>query len=1849
MKIKYFAAVQIVKLFTGHILRVEVKVDAIRSLQIVTKTHELLLDEAPEAFEVRAYDEKMNEFSTLDGVVFKWDAKERSDVLRFINFRDSAYDFDYASTSQNIEAKGQQGRKVLLEGVKTGSSKVSVRLVSRAYNEKALPPCVTSTTVVVVANIYLVPQSAYIMIGGVVKYRAEQIKSNQVHEISLASSRQYDIETLNSDIASVKTNELIRGNALGSTSVVLQDKNVDTTVFDDEVRRPSGELYVVIPDHITINIDPHQSPMIIIGNWYDINVEVFDSDNHRLIPSENWLIELEVNPNFFEVLNRSDNGAFIHGSPITVGITEVHATLLGTRDLATGEKVTLPYPLSDTAELSIFEPILLKPQRSVFPWDPLSPISEQVPYEIQWPSGITNQEVQFSWSSTNSSIATVTQNGVAKTTGYGPGTTEIIASMSRSMHNQGNAKIVVLPTLDLKILKQNIVIEAELGNTLNIPIAFYADVNQNTPFTKCVQLPYKVMLEKQDSFVVSNDRVEPLKIGESCTNVALKAHNVGFARLDVAYKYQHEEKPINLRDSAYIAAFKPLTPLQPYNGVALLAVDSSLDLAWSGGPNPWASQGEKHFAEISIGDNTIVNVEKMPRSVANKNINVYIYQAKCNKLGESTVTLKVGHHKSKFLSHPVVSSSTITVTCAQPEKIQLKADVITPESESKCPLMAKSGRIAAQCYEDLPVRVLVYDIAGKKFDNISTLDLSWEISDKELGTLSSHKGVIFPEAHENRRNSLGFRVSIDEFPHQILHTKNKPGNLDISITLQRSSSWTTGFSSALTDTLPLNLVKDAELFPEELSVFHHPANKGNVNINHGSGYFEVNLANEVAKQEYIPSNQTVQIIPLKNGKSSLIVKDLCLLTRKEASTQVSVVGVQKVELIVDDKVQKGNSIDANVRLLDHNGLIIHPDSKFVDVSLEITQKMKQNILSIKRMNTSLTSGEILFHIRGEEVGTIAISATATYNVNTVKSSSKRIQVFPPIRLEPRNITLIIGAKFQIRASGGPNEPNMQIEYTLESKGMKIVSANPIGIVTGLTLGSTKVTGRVMGTDKLTNEKTIVSEDTVNIHVIKLEGIKISSPIVRMKVNTEIPIIAVGSKDPINQNAYSFGSAIPNLKFSWSINNGEVAELRSVFHDNGVTGYGMFNTASMRLKAKKAGRILVKLKAQITSTLEGNNQYQFDKDAEFKDQLEIQVFDDLAFTNPNLLPSKRSLLMQTNSEYQLKTTRDGIAKILSYQVIPKINANKDIVAITGHGLIKSRGESGSCVVLVEVVEAFGAVQKLTLLIEVKPITFMMINVLPVFAPSDTKQGLKFVPRGVGLPVELSFHDEIGEKFDSLSLETQDDLIIRPSRFDTNQIQRTYSKPAVIDDNNPDNKTAQVFFVMEMVKDNTLTVLKASLDKTDLMSGQKENSRMQSTWQDFVVIDVQRAIQPSNPKIIVGDVISFRSQMEILNRDKNAESYGGQWLVEPKGYGDINPNNGWMTAIKAGQVQILYSNPMNMNSKTSINIDIRPPGKLILLKDKLSERTVLTNKPDKIQYVPVVILGKENFISTNNEMLAEPNPYYGKNFHSFRPKSVIDQENENLQFNALQTSAMFHCHARFLSLEHEIANYLKVNAGFDITSGTYACYFTPTEVLDNQVDMASEVELIVTPGEALLAYAGDFDMGDKTQLSFFTGFKSLTNEILLTNVHPSANIELKGLSGVLDKVLVELSHPHLLRIGRAFVDSSDDNTSGTHGSIQKHNVPITVKSAFWIGDKETMSASLYAIVSFGAQSIRIPINIRFRSDQCGNIELGWSSILYFLFDHYQSVLMIILSCIICTYITKVSFIKFLKSYIPRQLSK
>ena len=74
--------------------------------------------------------------------------------------------------------------------------------------------------------------------------------------------------------------------------------------------------------------------------------------------------------------------------------------------------------------------------------------------------------------------------------------------------------------------------------------------------------------------------------------------------------------------------------------------------------------------------------------------------------------------------------------------------------------------------------------------------------------------------------------------------------------------------------------------------------------------------------------------------------------------------------------------------------------------------------------------------------------------------------------------------------------------------------------------------------------------------------------------------------------------------------------------------------------------------------------------------------------------------------------------------------------------------GTAVILVQATESDSAhVQELSLLVQVKSVSYMMLNSLPVI--QEPKSSLKTVPLGLKLPIFVSFHDEYGVKFDAVN--------------------------------------------------------------------------------------------------------------------------------------------------------------------------------------------------------------------------------------------------------------------------------------------------------------------------------------------------------------------------------------------------------------------------------------------------------------------------------------------------------------------
>ena len=617
------------------------------------------------------------------------------------------------------------------------------------------------------------------------------------------------------------------------------------------------------------------------------------------------MAEIEVEEGYFKTEEKTSNGTWMNGKPLKIGTALVKAVLKGTKDIETGELVPLPSPLQAEANMEIFEPIMIEPKLSVFPWDPMSLNFEQVAYSVL---GTKSGTSSFIWSSMNSSVASITQNGVGKTQGN-IGEAQILASMNKAHHNQGQATIIVTPVVGIEIMKDQ-VLEVEVGSQLVLPLKAWGKNKQM--FTKCDQLPFattitdKTILAEATENIINNKAYLP---DEACGQLNVQGLQVGFTKIAVSYSYTLPNgKAVKVGDSITVAVYDPLQPVQPYDSATVvLSVGSTLDIVWSGGPQPWIFRPDEHFHNLELQETTIEVKEQK------SNAGIFVYQVGCNQLGESEVELSVGNPGSHSLPKPMTSTSTVKVICAEPDKLHLEANPDRPDGFT-CPMIAKTGRISVLCFEDLKINVSVFDSVGRRFDNFSTLDISWDNSDLEMGELEQDKGMVLPELPlEGATNYRPFALAQG---YQIFYPKSKPGTVDISASLKKSSYL---MGRSISDVLQLQLVNEAEIMPKKNALFNHPDNSMALTVLHGSGFFDISsVDNGIIQHKYSGANRSVHLNPITEGSTNLKAQDLCLRPKKSSVSssfaQINVIGIHKVELKVIDKVELGTQVTAQVSL-----------------------------------------------------------------------------------------------------------------------------------------------------------------------------------------------------------------------------------------------------------------------------------------------------------------------------------------------------------------------------------------------------------------------------------------------------------------------------------------------------------------------------------------------------------------------------------------------------------------------------------------------------------------------------------------------------------------------------------------------------------------------------------------------------------------------------------------------------------------------------------------------------------------------------------------------------------------------
>uniref|UniRef100_G3SLU3 Nucleoporin 210 n=1 Tax=Loxodonta africana TaxID=9785 RepID=G3SLU3_LOXAF len=1453
---------------TGQVLRCDAIVDLIHGIQIVSTTRELYLEDSPLELKIQAMDSEGNTFSTLAGLVFDWtivkdtEADGFSDshnALRILTFLESTY--IPPSYISEMEKVAQQGDTILVSGMKTGSSKLKARIQEGVY--KNVRPA--EVRLLILENILLNPAyDVYLMVGTSIHYKVQKIRQGRITELAMPSD-QYELQLQNSILGAegdparpvavlAQETSTVTALQLGQSNLVLGHRSIR---MQGASRLPNSTIYVVEPGYLGFTIHPGDQWVLEIGRLYEVTIDVFDKSSNKVYLSENIRIETVLPPEFFEVLSSSQNGSYHHIRAIKRGQTTIDAALTSVVDQDGGVH-TLRVPVWNQQEVEIHIPITLFPSILTFPWQPKTGAYQ---YTIQAHGGSGN----FSWSSSSSLVAMVTVKGLM-TTGSDTGLSVIQARDVQNPLHFGEMKVYVIEPSSMEFAPCQV--EARVGQTLELPLRISGlmpgGANEVVTLSDCSHFDLVVEVENQGVFQPLPGRLKPGS--EHCSGVRVRAETQGYTTLLVSYKHGH----IHLSARITIAAYLPLKAVDP-SSVALVTLGSSKEMLFEGGPRPWVLEPSKFFRNVTSEDMDSI-ILALFGPPASRNYQQHWILVTCQALGEQVIALSVGNKVSITNPFPAVEPAVVKFVCAPPSRLTLMPVYASPQLDLSCPLLQQNKQVVPVSNHRNPLlNLAAYDQQGRRFDNFSSLSIQWESTRPLLASieLSLPMQMVSQDDGSGQKKLHGLQaISVHEASGTAAVSATATGYQQSHLSAARVKQPYDPLVP-VSASIELILVEDVRVSPEEVTIYNHPGVQVELHIREGSGYFFLNTSiADIVRVTYQEARGIATVHPLLPGTLTVMIHDLCLAFPAPAKAEISISDIQELYVRVVDKVEIGKTVKAYVRVLDfYKKPFLSKYFAFMDLKLRAASQ----IVTLVALDEALDHYTATFLVHGVAIGQTSLTATVTDKAGQrINSAPQQIEVFPPFRLIPRKVTLIIGATMQITSEGGP-QPQSNILFSISDESVALVSST--GLVQGLAVGNGTVTGVVQAVDAETGKVVVVSQDRVEVEVLLLQAVRIRAPITRMRTGTQMPVYITGITS--SQNPFSFGNAVPGLTFHWSVTKRDILDIRGRHHEASLQLPSQYNFAMNvhgRVKGRTGLKVVVKALDPIAGQLHGLAK-------ELSDEIQIQVFEKLLLLNPEI--EAEQILMSPNSFTKLQTNRDGAAS-LSYHVLDGPE-KVPVVHVDEKGFLVSGSMIGTSTVEVIAQEPFGANQTIIVAVKVAPVSYLRMSMSPVLH-THSKEALAALPLGMTVTFTVHFHDNSGDVFHAhnsvLNFATNRDDFVQVGKGTTN---------------------------------NTCVVRTISVGLTLLSVRDTEHAGLA----DFVPLPVLQAISPELPGAVwVGDILCLGAALI------SSEGLSGTWSSSANSILLIDPKTGVAMAQDVGSVTIYYEVAGHLRTYKEITIGVPP---------------------------------------------------------------------------------------------------------------------------------------------------------------------------------------------------------------------------------------------------------------------------------------------------------------------------------------
>lgn len=735
---------------------------------------------------------------------------------------------------------------------------VTPLMVTKVYTHLELVPS---------HDVYLMPYSS-------IQYQVRIFKQGRLQKIKVPSEHYYLVVD-NRDLVDLEesTSTALALESEGSTKIRFVDKNV---ISDEDFIQPESNIHIVKPSYLSMHVTPGNSWALQRFTDYTIEIRIFDDHQHQIYPSDNLDIQITSGTELV-LTNSTANGTYHSIHTLNSGPSKIIARLMGTSPtLYSFEKPIKEIELIQ--ELNIYEPLDVKPTAIVLPWIPDTKPSYQVSLYAAGGTG------SYLWSTNNSILTEISYSGedssVAKITTTGEGTAFVQCMDTKSAVFLKHSMIVVSKIVELNILPS--ITETELGGDILLPVAVYGNLSSllklHLPeeesdsdlvlFHDCSKVKFDVEIVEKTRFSYSPSDIQPNLRPKSCASLRFTCTQPGSSRVWISYNDPANPGSKPIKTTTIIACYKPLKPVYP-SDVGVLALHTSIEIAFEGGPRPFGSRLDDHYSYLEPIQDPILTFEPIiDRYRYNKDL--HVFKAYCNEYGEASLTLNVGNQPSATLPNPASTKASVKIICAKPDSVQLR-----PRLKETCPLneMASLVDTIVPISTSTPTDfdLVVFDDSKRQFLNISSFSIKWTLTGQGK---SSSKPV------EEVNAVAGFRRVTRNFITVHPDGNEGQGKLQADLNQYKNQGLYRGQTLDLSASLDIQFVDHAQISPNRTIIYNHRKNVVVLSILKGSGYFSVESLQGAknANVSYVSvfGQHRINITPLNIGKFSVRLDDQCI-------------------------------------------------------------------------------------------------------------------------------------------------------------------------------------------------------------------------------------------------------------------------------------------------------------------------------------------------------------------------------------------------------------------------------------------------------------------------------------------------------------------------------------------------------------------------------------------------------------------------------------------------------------------------------------------------------------------------------------------------------------------------------------------------------------------------------------------------------------------------------------------------------------------------------------------------------------------------------------------------------------